>query len=117
MPLSGARRLSKQVTIATQTMRRRRPPKFQPLFEVLEDRITPSTFTTVTSVIDNIGSSNVLGTFRYAVAHVTAGDNTIDFAFPDALAAHTIVLFDTISISSDLTITGLGADKLTISGN
>src|SRR5262249_49183312 len=89
---------------------RRVPPRFVPRLEVLEDRNLPSTLT-VTSAADD-GSA---GTLRAVLVAAHSGD-TIQFAKP--LKGQTITLTQgQLVINQNLTIDGLGADKLAISGN
>jgi hypothetical protein len=76
---------------------------------VLEDRTVLSTLT----VLNNADSG--AGSLRAAIAAAHSGD-TIDF--DHSLANKTITLSGgTLAISSNLTIHGLGADHLAISGN
>ncbi len=78
--------------------------------EALEDRTVPSTFA-ITSAADD-GSA---GTLRAVLASASSGD-TIQFA--KQLKGQTIILTQgQLMVSQSLTIDGLGADKLTISGN
>jgi len=82
---------------------------YRPRFEILEDRWLPSTLTVTTA------NDQGLGSLRYAIALAAPGD-TIDFA--PTLAGQTIILTSgQLAIASDLTIVGLGASQLTISGN
>src|SRR5271167_80579 len=59
------------------------------------------------------GSASVAGSLPYEVANASPGD-TIDFAFSGP--CETITLTSTIGISKNLTITGPGANTLSISG-
>lgn len=79
--------------------------------ELLEDRMLLTAFTVV-----NTNDSGE-GSLRDAIeqANATAGADTI--SFDASLAGQTIVLSDELLISDDLTITGLGADQLTLDGN
>ena len=81
------------------------------VIEVLEDRTLLTAFTVV-----NTNDSGT-GSLRDAIelANANAGADTI--SFDAALAGQTIVLTDELLISDDLTITGLGADQLTLDGN
>jgi len=82
---------------------------YRPKFEILEDRWLPSTLTVTTA------NDQGLGSLRYAIAIAAPGD-TIEFA--PTLAGQTIILTSgQLAIASDLTIVGLGANQLTISGN
>jgi len=81
-----------------------------PWLEALEDRMVPSTLT-VTSAADD-GSA---GTLRAVLGSAHGGD-TIRFAHQ--LAGQTITLTNgQLSVDQNLTIVGLGANKLTINGN
>ena len=83
-------------------------PRFRPQLEVLEGRIVPSTLT-VTSAADS-GA----GSLRADIAAANAGD-TINFA--STLAGQTITLTTgNLVINKSLTIQGLGASQLAISG-
>jgi len=74
--------------------------------EVLEERCVPST---VTNNLDD-GST---GSLRYVLAHASNGD-TINFS--PSLIGQTIALTSgVLSIDANVTITGLGANKLTVS--
>lgn len=83
----------------------------QNAIETLEDRTLLTAFTVV-----NTNDSGA-GSLRDAIeqANLNAGADTI--TFDASLAGETIVLSDELLISDDVTITGLGADQLTISGN
>ena len=84
-------------------------PRFRPTVESLEDRWVPSTLT-VTNDLDS-GA----GSLRAALNAIHSGD-TINFA--PSLVGHTITLTSgELFVKRDVTITGPGADKLTISGN
>ncbi len=87
-------------------------PRFVPRLEVLEKRLTPSTYL-VTDPGDTAGSASDV-TLRYAVTNAQNGD-TITFA--NSLSGDTITLSSTLTISQNVTITGLGAANLAISGN
>ncbi|QDT45553.1 putative outer membrane protein pmp20 precursor [Gimesia alba] len=79
--------------------------------EVLEDRTLLTAFTVV-----NTNDSGE-GSLREAIeaANANAGADTI--SFDASLTGQTIVLTEELLISDDLTITGLGADQLTLDGN
>ncbi|QDU11902.1 choice-of-anchor Q domain-containing protein [Gimesia aquarii] len=79
--------------------------------ERLEDRTLLTVFTVV-----NTNDSDT-GSLREAIeqANASAGADTI--SFDASLAGQTIVLTDELLISDDVTIIGLGANQLTISGN
>jgi hypothetical protein len=95
--------------------RRLRAPKhiqasrIVPQLEALEDRTVPSTLT-VTSAADD-GSA---GTLRAVIATASNGDT---IRFEHHLAGQTITFQSELAITKSLDIDGLGADKLTISGN
>ncbi|WP_417391439.1 choice-of-anchor Q domain-containing protein [Gimesia sp.] len=96
--------------------RRLKTPSAQALvsrnvIETLEDRTLLTAFTVVNT--DDSGE----GSLRAAIeaANANAGADTI--SFDAALSGETIVLSDELLISDDLTITGLGANLLTLDGN
>jgi hypothetical protein len=83
--------------------------RYRPTLEVLEDRSVPGTLR-VTSALDD-GSS---GTLRAVIAGAHSGD-TIRFA--PGLKNETIKLSQgELAITTNLTIIGLGADELAVSG-
>src|SRR5215469_9922960 len=89
-------------------LRQHQAPRLR--LEALEDRTVPSTLT-VTSAADD-GSA---GTLRAAIAGSSSGD-TVNF--DPGLAGQTITLTGgELAITQSLTIVGLGADQLTVSGN
>ncbi|HAH48688.1 MAG TPA: hypothetical protein DCM07_28385, partial [Planctomycetaceae bacterium] len=99
-----------------QQNRRLKTPSAQALvsrnvIETLEDRTLLTAFTVVNT--DDSGE----GSLRAAIeaANANAGADTI--SFDAALSEQTIVLNDELLISDDLTITGLGANQLTLDGN
>ena len=79
--------------------------------ETLEDRTLLTAFTVVNTNVSGAGS------LRDAIeqANANAGADTI--TFDAALAGQTIVVSTEMQITDDLTITGLGADQLTLSGD
>jgi predicted outer membrane repeat protein len=82
----------------------------RPRLEALEDRWLPSTLT-VTSPLDD-GSS---GTLRSTIAAAANGDTIV---FDNSLYGQTVTLNGSeLLINKALTIQGLGADHLAISGN
>jgi parallel beta-helix repeat protein len=88
---------------------RRKPPRFRPHLEVLEDRCVPSTLT----VMNNLDSGP--GSLRADVASANPGD-TINFS--STLNGQTITLTGgVLDINKNLTIQGPGAGQLAVSGN
>src|SRR4051812_45221942 len=82
------------------------------MVELLEDRLVPASFI-VSDLADNV---NDAGSIRFAVNHLAAGSNTV--TFDSSLANQTIILTGgALVISQNVTITGLGASQLSISGN
>jgi hypothetical protein len=84
--------------------------RFRPRLEALEDRCVPSTLTvtnTTDSAIPNPGS------LRYEIGAAQSGDAIV---FAPSLGGQTITLYDQLIINKSLTIQGLGAQNLTISG-
>src|SRR5271155_4140438 len=77
--------------------------------ELLEDRLTPNTFT-VNDLNDAVGSASDV-TLRYAINTAQNGD-TINFA-----VTGTITLSSPLTIGTNVTITGPGPANLAISGN
>jgi hypothetical protein len=106
---------------ATQTIRgislgartvRTAPARCRPSLEALETRYVPSTL-----VVTETTDTGMAAELRGEIAAAASGD-TITFA--DNLAGQTITLDPAkgqLELSKDLTIRGLGADQLTISGN
>jgi hypothetical protein len=92
------------------TAARPKHTRFRPLLEVLEDRTVPSTF-----LVANLNDSGS-GSLRAAVG---AADSTsgavIDFA-PNLHGTITLTSGQ-LSLTSNMTIDGPGANKLTVSGN
>jgi len=86
----------------------RKRPTYGPRLEALEDRWLPSTLT----VLSNLDSGT--GSLRAEIAAAANGDT---IAFAPALNGQTIMLASQIVISKSLDIKGLGAAKLTVSGN
>ncbi|QDT94092.1 hypothetical protein [Gimesia algae] len=79
--------------------------------ELLEDRMLLTAFTVV-----NANDSGE-GSLRDAIEPANANAGADMISFNASLAGQTIVLTDELLISDDLTITGLGADQLTLDGN
>ena len=79
--------------------------------ESLEDRTLLTAFTVVNT--DDSGA----GSLRDAIEQANANVGADTISFDSSLAGETIVLSDEILISDDVTITGLGADQLTLDGN
>jgi hypothetical protein len=92
---------------------RRRPARFRPIVEVLEDRAVPSVYHVTTSADSGAGS------LRAAIAQANgnpAADNII--VFDDSLLGRTILLTGgELLITDDLRINGLGGSNLTVSGS
>jgi hypothetical protein len=95
---------------ATRARRTSRPrPSNVPQFLVLEDR----TVLSVLTVLNNADSGD--GSLRAAIAAAQSGDTIV---FDPRLAYQTITLSSgPLALSSNLTIDGLGANQLAISGN
>src|SRR5579884_1649049 len=88
----------------------RRARRLSPMIEVLEDRLVPANF-----LVTSTGDDESQGTLRHAIDFLTSGTNSITFS-PD-LAGQTITLGgQELKILQSVTITGLGADQLAISG-
>jgi hypothetical protein len=87
----------------------RKRPSFRPTLEALEGRWVPSTLT----VMNNLDSG--AGSLRADIAAAHAKDTII---FAPGLAGQTITLTSgELLINKNLTITGLGAGQLAVSGN
>src|SRR5579875_644849 len=92
-----------------ETVRLRRRASFVPRLEALEDRLCLSTLT-----VTNTNDSGA-GSLRAALAAAQNGD-TINFA--PSLEGQTIALTSgQVNITKNITITGLGANELTVSGS
>jgi hypothetical protein len=104
--------LSKRMTGRPQNRRApacRSAPRFRPQLEVLEERWVLSTLT----VLNNLDSG--AGSLRYEIAAAHAKDTIV---FAPSLAGQTITLTGgELLINKNLTITGLGAGQLAVSGN
>src|ERR1700733_4766616 len=92
---------------------RRTPARRRPTLEILEARITPTTSWLVTDFSGTPGSAGDV-TLRYAITHAQDGDQ---IGFSSSLIGQTIVLDNLLVIGTNITITGLGASNLAISGN
>src|SRR5262245_6277058 len=91
-------------------------PRFRPHLEALEDRWLPSTVT-VTTALDVVNPYDSVVSLREAIGGAESGDTII---FDSSLSGQTIKFSagsKSLEINKDLTIQGLGADQLTISGN
>jgi hypothetical protein len=86
----------------------RKRPTCRLRLEALEDRWLPSTLT----VLNNLDSGP--GSLRAEIAAAANGDT---IAFAPALKGQTITLASQLTINKSLDIEGLGAAKLTVSGN
>jgi hypothetical protein len=92
---------------------RKAPARCRPTLEALESRYVPSTLV-VTKTTDTGVAGD--GSLRGEIAAAASGDK---ITFADSLAGQTITLDAAkgqLELSKDLTIHGLGADQLTISG-
>ncbi len=92
------------------TVRSQTPKRFRPALEALEDRLTPASFT-VTDTSDSVSDT---GSLRYAITNAQNGDS---ITFNSSLSGQTITLGSVLEISKNVTITGLGASNLVISGD
>ena len=79
--------------------------------ELLEDRTLLTAFTVVNT--DDTGA----GSLRDAIEQANANEGADTISFDAALAGQTIILSSELLISDNVTITGLGAEQLLISGN
>src|SRR2546422_3326762 len=77
---------------------------WRPRLEVLEDRTMPSTLTVLNTLDSGAGS------LRQAILDAAPGDTIA------VTAAGTIALNNTLTIDKDLTVSGPGRDRLTVSG-
>src|SRR6516165_11021127 len=107
--LRGTCRPGKQRRAASSPAQGRRPCGRRLALEALEDRTLPSTLT----VLNN--HDNGAGSLRAVLADAHAGDTV---RFDHHLSGQTITLTSgELVIDKSLEIDGLGADRLTVSGN
>jgi hypothetical protein len=95
---------------------KRQRPRFRPCVEALEERYLLSGNYLVNSSADtNTGTGNT-GTLRYCISQAdNSGGGTVTFS--SSLSGGTVSLTQgQLNISANMTITGLGAGSLTISG-
>jgi hypothetical protein len=87
----------------------RKRPTYRPELEALESRWVPSTLTVTNNLV-----TGGAGTLRAEIAAAASGDTIV---FAPSLAGQTITLaYRELAITKSLTIQGLGAGQLTISG-
>ena len=108
------------------TPRRRRPSSMSSWLELLDDRIVPTTIITVDSPLDAV-AVDTFTTLREAIQaantdsavnEAPAGSGADIIVFAASMNGTTIVLNGTeLQINSNVTIQGLGAGALTVSGN
>jgi predicted outer membrane repeat protein len=94
---------------ARRPARRGRPTFFRPQVERLDDRLAPAVFT-----VANTGDSGP-GSLRQAILDANAGTGADTIAFEPSVSG-TIPLSSTLTVTGDLTISGPGRDRLTVSG-
>ncbi len=106
------RALRSSLVTARPRRRARRPvsPPCWPL-EQLEARLVPTAYT-VTTLADGVA-----GSLRDAITHANADHGTDTVNFKPGLTGTIVLSGGELHITDDLTITGPGADKLTVSGN
>src|SRR5215468_10976245 len=90
---------------------RRRPGPHCLALEQLEDRLALTTYT-VTTLADGVA-----GSLRDAITQANAHHGTDTIKFQPRLTGTMILTGGELDITDDLTITGPGATKLTVSGN
>ena len=96
-------------TLAKKDRRRR---NFIPQLESLEVRLVPSSWL----VTNTSNSASTSGSLPWAVAQANT-DSGDSITFAGSLSGDTITLAGVLTLSSNVTITGLGASNLAISGN
>jgi hypothetical protein len=101
--------IGKRQSARTAKASSRKPQRFRPQLEALEDRWMPSTLT----VLNNLDSG--AGSLRAEIAAANTGDTIV---FAPSLSGQTITLTSgVLDINKNVTIQGPGAGQLTISGN
>ncbi len=89
-----------------------RPKRTRLHLEILEDRITPNTYT-----VDNLSDSGA-GSLRQALLDSNANGGANAIVFSGAATSGTITLASALpNITDNVTITGPGANALTVNGN
>jgi hypothetical protein len=90
-------------------------PRFRPMLEVLEDRLALSGISTLTVTNNSDTGVSGDGSLRGEIAAASSGDTIV---FAANLAGQTIKLTSgELLINTNLTIQGLGANQLAVSGN
>jgi hypothetical protein len=104
--------LRNRTSIGSRRGRAQRRPaarRFRPALEALEGRCVPSTLT----VTNSTDSSTNPGSLRYEIDAAQGGDTIV---FAPSVSGQTITLYDQLVVNKSLTLQGLGAQNLTISG-
>ena len=98
---------------SVRVVRKRRTERwrFVPRFDVLEGRALPSTFTVL-----NLADSGA-GSLRQAILDAEANPGADVVAFAKGVKGTITLTSGELGITSDLTVSGPGANTLTISGN
>src|SRR5262245_5997382 len=100
----------------TRQAQRRAAPRFRPSLDALDDRAVPAMLLTVTTPVDVVDPSDDLLSLREAIAQAAPSGDTINFN--SSLSGKTIALTGgQLAINKSLSIQGLGAGNLAISGN
>jgi hypothetical protein len=95
----------------------RRPARFRPAIESLENRLVPSTYTVTDLGDDGVGSGRQ-GDLRYCINAANADTKASDhIVFQPGLTGTITLVQGELDITKSLEIDGPGADLLTISGN